>query len=54
MRVVFMPYREKADLLAEIVRELDAISAPTNGKAVVADKAGDKAAALGAAMRPGV
>jgi adenosine deaminase len=50
----FMPYREKADLLAEIVRELDAISAPTNGKAVVADKASDKAAAPGAAMRPGV
>ena len=28
----FMPYREKADLLAEIVAELATIQAPTNGK----------------------
>ncbi len=29
----FMPYREKADLLAEVSAELAAIQAPTNGKA---------------------
>jgi adenosine deaminase len=29
----FMPYREKADLLAEVSAELAAIHAPTNGKA---------------------
>ena len=51
----FMPYREKADLLAEIVRELATFTAPTNGKAVVADKTADKPAAPGApgdATRP--
>jgi adenosine deaminase len=30
----FMPYREKADLLAEIVRELDTVHEPKNGKSV--------------------
>ena len=31
----FMPYREKADLLAEVSAELAAIQAPSNGKAAV-------------------
>ncbi len=30
----FLPYREKADLLKEITRELEVIQAPTNGKSV--------------------
>ena len=38
----FMPYREKADLLAEISAELATIQAPTNGKVAAA---GDKPAA---------
>ena len=41
----FMPYREKADLLAEIVRELATFTAPTNGKPVAAPAATDKPAA---------
>src|SRR5690606_37404840 len=36
----FMPYREKADLLAEVSAELAAIQAPTNGKA--AERQGDR------------
>jgi adenosine deaminase len=45
----FMPYREKADLLAEISTELAAIEAPTNGKA--ADRQGDRAGATVAAAK---
>ncbi len=40
----FMPYREKADLLAEIVKELATFTAPTNGKPIGADKSADKSA----------
>jgi adenosine deaminase len=47
----FMPYREKADLLAEVSAELAAIHAPTNGKAT--ERQGERpvtAAASGAAL----
>ena len=48
----FMPYREKADLLAEISAELAAIQAPTNGTAVAKT---DKPAPTGgsAGTKPG-
>jgi adenosine deaminase len=36
----FMPYREKADLLAEISTELAKVHAPTNGKPAVAPQIG--------------
>jgi len=39
----FMPYREKADLLAEISAELATIQAPTNGKG--AERPGERPAA---------
>jgi adenosine deaminase len=47
----FMPYREKADLLAEIVRELDQIAEPKNGKAAVAPGR-DEAAVASTSRRP--
>jgi adenosine deaminase len=43
----FMPYREKADLLAEVSAELAAIQAPTNGK--VAEPQRERAVSGGAA-----
>src|SRR5690606_27847990 len=35
----FLPYREKADLLVDITRELSQFSPPTNGKSVSSDVA---------------
>jgi hypothetical protein len=37
-----MPYREKADLLAEISAELATVQAPTNGKVAEKPAAGQR------------
>jgi adenosine deaminase len=47
----FMPYREKADLLAEIVRELDTVHEPKNGKSVTPLGPGEQPPVPAAAAR---
>lgn len=47
----FMPYREKADLLAEIVRELDTVHEPKNGKSVTPLGPGEQPPVVAASSR---